>query len=119
MSLSNEQHEFAKDVSSLLHFIHLLGIKHTLGEVFRTPEQQAIYFAAGKSWKKFSGHQNKLAIDINFFPNGKYIGTFSPETGKALLTDIGGYWCSLHPKNRWGGNYSLKYLDLPHFERLR
>jgi hypothetical protein len=29
---------------------------------------------------------------------------------------LGAYWVSLHPKNRWGGNFS-NLVDCPHFER--
>jgi hypothetical protein len=29
---------------------------------------------------------------------------------------LGAYWESLHPKNRWGGNFK-SLVDCPHFER--
>ena len=36
---------------------------------------------------------------------------------KAILAPLGEYWESLHPKNRWGGNFS-NLVDCPHFERV-
>lgn len=56
-----------------------------------------------------SNHLRRLAIDLYFFRDGKLVS--SPEE----LKELGTFWESLHPKNRWGGNW--KFVDCPHFER--
>lgn len=55
-------------------------------------------------------HLKRCAIDLNFFKDGKIIWD------KAVLASLGKYWESLHPKNRWGGNFR-SLVDCPHFER--
>jgi hypothetical protein len=55
-------------------------------------------------------HLKRCAIDLNFFKDGKIIWD------KVILAPIGTYWESLHPKNRWGGNFK-SLVDCPHFER--
>ena len=47
------------------------------------------------------------------------LSIFNPETGAYLFTteahaELGKYWESLSPKNRWGGRYS----DGNHYERI-
>jgi len=82
----------------------------TAGEMWRSPEQQAIYFKTGRSKTMESKHLRRLAIDLNFFKDGELC--YNVET----LRPVGQYWETLDPKNRWGGNFkSLK--DVPHFER--
>ena len=48
-------------------------------------------------------------------PMGEIFTTeMKPDT--EILAPLGAYWESLHPKNRWGGNFS-NLVDCPHFER--
>jgi hypothetical protein len=56
-------------------------------------------------------HLKRCAIDLNFFKDGKIIWS------KEILSPLGAYWETLHPKNRWGGNFS-NLVDCPHFERV-
>jgi hypothetical protein len=110
MSLVIEQSEFLHDVIKLIQFATAAGFVVTGGELWRSPEQQAIYFKTGRSKTLDSNHLKRLAIDLNFFKDGVlcYDAT--------ALGVVGRYWESLNPKNRWGGHFrSLK--DLPHFER--
>ena len=67
MGLVQEQWEFLKDVSKLIKKAEDLDIVLTAGEMFRTKEQQEIYFKTGKSKTMNSNHLKRLAVDFNFF----------------------------------------------------
>ena len=110
MSLSDEQFEFAKDVTRLFEFLIMSGVKWTMGEVLRTPEQQQIYYDANLSSTMNSKHLEKKAIDLNFWIDGEL--TYKYED----LRFIGDFWTSLNELNVWGGNWSKPH-DTPHFQR--
>jgi hypothetical protein len=102
-----EQWEFLKGVAKLIEYIKSSEWIATGGELYRTQYQQDHYLATGYNKAKYSKHQDRLAIDLNFFDkNGKLI-----ECPKI----IGDYWCSLNPKNEWGGNWA--FYDPGHFQR--
>lgn len=105
-----EQNAFLKDVAMLVRKAGELGFIITGGELWRTPEQQKIYVGTGRSKTMLSKHLDRLAIDLNFFKNGAIV------SDKASLQQIGDWWESISPKNRWGGNFK-SILDCPHFER--
>jgi len=109
MSLRKEQSEFAKDIVQLLIFIHQQGFEISFGETFRTKYQQAEYIRTGRSKTMRSKHLKKLAMDLNFFKDGKIVYS------KERLQVIGDYWESLDTLNKWGGNW--KFKDVPHFQR--
>lgn len=110
MSLSQEQAAFLLDACKLIEYATAQGWSVTGGELYRTPEQQAIYVNTGRSKTLNSNHLKRLAIDLNFFKDGKIIWD------KATLAPLGAFWESLNPKNRWGGNFK-SLVDCPHFER--
>ncbi len=110
MSLVKEQAEFLLDVCKLVQHASEQGWVLTGGELYRTPEQQAIHVKAGRSKTMMSNHMRRLAIDLNFFKDGKIIWD------KTTLAPLGAFWESLNPKNRWGGNFK-SLVDVPHFER--
>ena len=110
MSLSEEQAEFLLDACKLIEYATQRGWTVTGGELFRTKEQQEIYFKQGKSKTMQSNHLRRLAIDLNFLRSGQ------PVWDKVALAEIGAFWESLDPKNRWGGNFK-SLPDVPHFER--
>lgn len=110
MSLAQEQAEFLLDACKLIQYATGLGFMVTGGELARTPEQQAIYLKTGRSKTMNSIHLKRCAIDLNFFLDGKIVWD------KKKLVPLGQYWESLHPKNRWGGNFK-SLVDFPHFER--
>ena len=110
MSLSSEQAAFLLDACKLIQHATELGWTVTGGELYRTQEQQKIYFDTGKSKTMNSNHLRRLAIDLNFLKDGQ------PVWDKAQLQPIGAYWESLNPSNRWGGNFA-SLPDVPHFER--
>ena len=114
MKLSEQQSEFARDVAKLIDYIDESGYSCTLGEAYRTPEQAAIYAKQGKGIND-SLHCKRLAVDINLFsPKGEYL-----QDSKSY-NPFGIFWESLHPANRWGGNFVKhggKINDGNHFER--
>lgn len=94
------------DVAKLLIKGGQLGYQITGGELYRTEDQEKLYIQSGKSHTLNSNHLRRLAIDLNCFIGGKLV----------IPRDLGEYWESLDPKNRWGGNFpTLK--DDDHFER--
>lgn len=107
--LVDNQAIFLLNFCKLISFATSKGFQVTAGELLRTVDQQKIYVQTGRSKTMDSNHLKKLAGDLNFFLNGEYICT------KEALLEVGTYWESLHPKNRWGGNFS-KFKDVPHFE---
>jgi len=98
MGLLSAQIVFAQNVAELLMYIHECKYGCTLGEAWRTPEMAAIYKAQGKGIVD-SQHCKKLAIDINLFKDGKYLSDSKDHK------PFGDFWESLHPLNRWGGDW--------------
>lgn len=110
MSLVAEQAQFLLDMGKLVAYATEQGWTVTGGELYRTVEQQQIHFKAGRSKTMNSIHLKRCAVDLNFFKGGQLVWD------KTQLAPIGAYWESLHPKNRWGGNFK-SLVDVPHFER--
>ena len=109
MSLSKEQRAFTKDIASLIAYADMIGIELTFGHAYRDLETQKRLVAKGLSKTLNSYHLKRLAVDFNFFIDGKL--TYKKEDVK----ELGIFWESLNPKNRWGGFW--KFVDTPHFER--
>ena len=110
MTLRLEQSAFAKDIVTFLMWAHSHGYEVTFGEALRTPEQQQVYVQTGRSQTMKSLHLKKLAFDLHFFKDGKYL------TKHADIKALGDFWESLGTKNTWGGNWK-SFKDLPHFQR--
>lgn len=110
MSLNKEQIAFTKDVASLIAYADMIGISLTFGHAYRDLETQKRLVEEGRSKTLNSYHLKRLAVDFNFFINGKL--TYD----KHKLTELGVFWEKLNPKNRWGGNFK-SFTDTPHFER--
>jgi hypothetical protein len=105
MTLRQKQSLFAQLISQLLVYLHDSGYEMTFGEAYRSPEEALRLTALGKGIPN-SLHIQKLALDINLFKNGKYLGTSDAHK------PLGEYWESLHPKCRWGGRFG----DGNHYE---
>lgn len=110
MRMVTEQNAFLTDFALLILEAQKRGFEVSAGELLRTPEQQKIYFDTGRSKTLDSNHLKKLAGDLNFFKDGKWIQS------KAELQGLGDFWEALNPLNRWGGNFR-SFTDCPHFER--
>ncbi len=114
-SMIQEQSTFLLHVSELIRKAAELGFMTSGGELFRTPEQQALHVKNGRSTTMNSQHLKRLAVDLNFFKpdaSGEPRLTYGIED----LRPLGTYWESLDPANRWGGNWNT-FKDTPHFER--
>lgn len=110
MALVAEQAAFLQDAARLIIHANGLGWVVTAGELYRTAEQQDIYLKTGRSKTRDSYHLKRLAIDLNFFKDGKLVYDVH------ALKPLGDYWEGLSPQNRWGGNFQ-SFKDVPHFER--
>lgn len=117
LTLGQHQEIFAQHAASLIQKAAELGFGVRLGEVLRTPEQQKLYFNSGASKTMASQHLKKLAIDLNLIVDGRLATA-------AETRDLGKWWESLDPLNRWGGSWrgqveagASKFIDAPHFER--
>jgi len=133
MTLREKQSIFALNISKLILWAFDNGYETTKGEALRTHEQQMLYFegytliktgsnlklakARRKSKTMNSSHLKKLAEDINLFKDGEYL------TRSIDYLSLGKYWVTLHPNNRWGGDWDKdgnitdeKFKDGNHFE---
>lgn len=109
MKLSETQQIFTKNVASLIAYADMIGIGLTFGHAYRDLDTQKRLVKEGKSKTLNSYHLKRLAVDFNFFINGKLV------YDKYKLTELGAFWEGLHPKNKWGGNFK-SFTDTPHFE---
>lgn len=102
MTLREQQEIFARNVPRLIDRIFAeAGHTCTLGEVLRPEWVAAVYAKEGKGIIN-SVHCLKLAIDINLFVNGNLV------TNVEGHRVFGEFWKSLHPLNRWGGDFTGK-----------
>lgn len=103
-------------LSSLIGFAYENGCQLTLGEAYRTEDQQRIYVNSGRSKTMNSRHRDRLAVDLNIFRDGVYL------PGGDSYRLLGEKWEELG--GRWGGrfgvspeNYSKEIgWDANHFE---
>jgi hypothetical protein len=102
----DDQFAFIQDVAKLIIKAVELGYVVTGGELYRTLEQQQYYVDHGLSHTMNSNHLRRLAIDLNVFKDGNVI----------VPAELGVYWETLHPLNRWGGHFTM-LKDTDHFER--
>ena len=115
MKLSEMQQLFARDIVVLLKHMEEKGFKYTFAEAYRTPEQAEINARKGTGIIN-SLHCKRLAFDINLFDaDGNYLEDAASH--KQFVE----FWESLHPANRWGGNFKDKngkpFPDGNHYER--
>jgi peptidoglycan L-alanyl-D-glutamate endopeptidase CwlK len=106
MKLGQHQEAFSRDIWKLLTHAFRLGYDVRMGEFERPIEMQKIYVKTGRSKTLDSNHVKKLAGDLHFMKAGVL----------CYPKELGDYWESLNPLNRWGGNWK-SFKDGPHFER--
>jgi hypothetical protein len=118
----DRQDRFLTDMFSLYIEAHRLGFKVTLGEGWRPQLTQDHYLATGKSKAPHSKHQDRLAIDFEFFLDGKWINGLPAKEAVKILAPLGKFWEDLRIGNRWGGNFDHdwskedNFKDACHFE---
>jgi len=122
-----EQWKFLQDIALLIQYANRIGVVLTAGEAYRTHDQQLLYYygktlrlengeielydAPKRSWTMRSRHLNRLAMDFNFFIDGKLV--YDEKNPK--LIQLGEFWENLDEMNEWGGFWSKP--DTPHFQR--
>ncbi len=105
------QWDFLRDISRLINKADSIGVVLTAGEAFRTTYQQKEYIRKGKSKTMHSKHLTRLAMDFNFFIDGK----LTYDGNHPLIHELGVFWESLGETNKWGGFWDFK--DTPHFQK--
>ena len=125
MTAGQKQRLFVWNIHKLIEFAYAQGFEMSFGEVFRTAEQQKIYFETGRSKTMDSRHLLRLAVDFNFFRDGEMLFAESANYIKdaTAIKPLGDYWVSLHTDNVWGGDWNRnhdvvdeKFRDPYHFE---
>ena len=107
--LLERQMDFADAVGLLLRKVKEMGYRCTLGEGYRTPEQAAIYASNGLGIPN-SLHCKRLAIDINLFKDGKYLGNSEDyEPLGVWWESIGGSWGGRFKKRPDGNHFSFEW----------
>jgi len=99
VTLRERQSLFVRLVAQLIQKATEMGYELSFGETYRTQEQAILNAKAGKGTKS-SLHCDRLAIDLNLFKDGRYLG--STEDHRQL----GQWWEKLHPDCRWGGRFN-------------
>ena len=107
MTLSEKQQRVTFLAARLIDWAYLNGYALTLGQAWRTMEQQEIYIKQGLSRTKGSKHLDRLAIDLNLFVNGEY------KTATEDYRPLGEFWKLLDPECVWGGDWGF---DGNHFQ---
>ena len=108
-TLREKQSRFARMIPSLILKAYEFGYEITLGDAYRDPRVfgnigETIGYGHPKSC-----HKLRLAIDLNLFDHGHFLG--STEDHRKL----GEWWESQGPDCRWGGrfndgnHYSIEY----------
>ncbi len=114
MTLGEHQEAFSRDMLKLEMKAYELGYEIRRGEAERPIDMQRIYAQQGRSKTMDSQHLKKCAQDFHFTKNGVL----------CYPSELGLYWESLSPLNRWGGSWrgliqagKSNFVDQPHFER--
>ena len=71
MSLSSKQRIFTRNIGCLIDYAYSIDIELTFGHAWRSLEEQKRLKSEGKSRTLNSKHLDRLAVDFNFFINGK------------------------------------------------
>lgn len=101
MTLGEKQRLFPFLTSKFIVWCYANGYELVYGEVQRSQLQANANAASGVGISK-SLHLLCLAVDFKLFIKGVY------QTDSAAYAPLGAYWKSLHPLNRWGGDFKGK-----------
>jgi hypothetical protein len=97
MSLRKKQSEFAKLVARLIDRAYELGFEVTLGDAYRDPRVHGSLGVRKSYSHPQSAHKVRLAIDLNLFKDGVYLGTTEAHA------TLGEWWES--QGGAWGGRF--------------
>lgn len=112
LSLRQQRILFTRLIAELIVWVYdnLPGYELTFNEVVR-PQAQADANAASGAGISNSLHLVGLAADLNLYIDGVY------QTSSNSHKPIADKWLSMHPLNRWGGNF--KKPDGNHYSSTR
>lgn len=106
MTLGEKQRLFTFNIAKLITWAYLNDYELSFSEAYRTPQQAALNATSGKGISN-SLHTKRLAIDLNLFVDSSLEGDEDIyATDSESHRPLGEYWKSLHPLNRWGGDFS-------------
>lgn len=97
MSLREQQSQFALMVSRLIAHAFDMGYEVTLGDAYRDPRLHGAPGVKKGYGAANSFHKQRLAIDLNLFKNGRFLG--DSDAHKPL----GEWWESIG--GTWGGRF--------------
>lgn len=100
MKLLNPQQIFTLNIAKLVLFAYNKDYELTFGESYNDD---------GIGHAKNSCHYIRLAQDFCLFKGGTYL------TKTEDYKDLGTFWKTLHPLNRWGGDFVHVPRDGNHF----
>lgn len=98
MRLGEKQRLFAILFAEFIVWCYDNDYEITFGEAFRPDWVAEIYAKQGKGIRN-TLHTSRLAVDINLFIKGAY------QTNSEVYRPLGEKWKSMHPLNRWGGDF--------------
>jgi hypothetical protein len=90
---------FCMNAAKLILYINEQGYACRFGEAWRTPEQAKWNAERGIGIVN-SLHCDRLAVDLLLSKDGVWL------KGRESYIPFGQYWESLHPLNRWGGDWN-------------
>ncbi len=105
MTLRQEQVKFARMVPRLIDKAFEMGYEVTIGDAYRDPRVHGDFGIKKGYGHPKSFHKKRLAIDLNLFKDGEFLG--SSEDHRPLgewWESIGGTWGG---RFRDGNHYSL------------
>jgi hypothetical protein len=100
VSLRAKQSAFARLVARLIDKAYELGYEVTLGDAYRDPRVHGEIGVAKGYGHRSSAHKQRLAIDLNLFKDGVFLGSTSAHQA------LGEWWEKQHPDARWGGRFA-------------
>lgn len=99
MKLSDQQIAFTLNIARLIDYAYSKGYGLTFGDAYRDARVHGEFGTKASYSAAKSVHKVRLAVDFNLFKGGIY------RTETSAYTELGEYWESLHPLNRWGGRW--------------
>lgn len=101
LTLGQKQRIFTENIGMLIRYAYVQGYELSFGQALRTKAEAQANADSGAGISN-SLHLISLAVDFNLFRDGKYLSASEDHT------QLGSYWKSLHPLNRWGGDFKKK-----------
>ncbi len=101
LKLGEKQRIFAWNQHHFIAWVYKAGYELTFGEAFRPAKQAALNAKAGVGIRN-TLHGLRLAVDWNLFKDGVWLQDSEDHR------QLGTFWKTLHPLNRWGGDFRDK-----------